>query len=114
VELLQNRGRPGSKRGISQGQPGEVIQLFTTGLAPAPAGVLPTLQSVSGVTVTIGSSAVSASFAGSVAVGEFQIHFTVPQLPDGVYPITITVNGVSSPAEINTNPPAPLVVPIQH
>jgi uncharacterized protein (TIGR03437 family) len=49
-----------------------------------------------------------------VAVGEFQINFTVPQISDGVYPISITVNGVASPANTNTNPPAPLVIPIQH
>ena len=60
------------------------------------------------MTVTIGTTAVPASFAGLVAVGEFQINFTVPQLSDGVYPVTITVNGVASPENINTNPPGPL------
>jgi uncharacterized protein (TIGR03437 family) len=48
-----------------------------------------------------------------VAVGEFQINFTVPQLSNGVYPISIAVNGVASPAQINTSPPGPLVIPIQ-
>jgi uncharacterized protein (TIGR03437 family) len=66
------------------------------------------------VTVTVGTTTVPASFAGLVAVGQFQINFTVPQLSDGVYPVSIAVNGVSSPANINTNPPAPLVIPIQH
>jgi uncharacterized protein (TIGR03437 family) len=51
-------------------------------------------------------------------VGEFQINFTVPQqfatLPEGNYPLTIAVNGVSSPTNINSNPPAPLVIPVQH
>jgi uncharacterized protein (TIGR03437 family) len=69
---------------------------------------------LTGVTVTIGTTTVPASFAGLVAVGEFQINFTVPQISDGVYPISITVNGVASPANTNTNPPAPLVIPIQH
>jgi len=76
--------------------------------------VLPTLQVVSGVTVTIGATTVPASFAGLVAVGEFQINFTVPQLSDGVYPVSITVNGVASPENINTKPPGPFVIPIQH
>jgi uncharacterized protein (TIGR03437 family) len=95
-------------------RPGDVIQLFATGLAVTPAGVLPTSQNVAGVTVTVGAATVPASFAGLVAVGEFQINFTVPQLNDGVYPISIAVNGVSSPQSINTNPPGQLVIPIQH
>jgi uncharacterized protein (TIGR03437 family) len=106
-------GDPAANAAFRKAKPGDLIQLFTTGLVPVPAGVLPAPQSVGGVTVTIGSSTVPASFAGLVAVGEFQINFTVPQLPDGVYPISIKVNGVPSPPEINTNPPAALVVPIQ-
>jgi uncharacterized protein (TIGR03437 family) len=69
---------------------------------------------VSGVTVTIGTTTVPASFAGSVAGDEFQINFTVPQLSDGVYPITIALSGVASPSNVNTNPPGPLVIPVQH
>jgi uncharacterized protein (TIGR03437 family) len=50
-------------------------------------------------------------------VGEFQINFTVPQsfasLPAGWYPISISVNGVPSPASINSSPPGPVVIPIQ-
>jgi uncharacterized protein (TIGR03437 family) len=68
---------------------------------------------VSGVTVTIGSVKVAASYAGLVAVGEFQINFTVPTLAAGNYPITIQVNGVSSPATINSSPAAQIVLPIQ-
>jgi len=95
-------------------KPGDLIQLFATGLAATPAGVLPAAQMVSGVTVTIGTTTIPASYAGLVAVGEFQINFTVPQIADGVYPISIAVNGVSSPQQIGTNPPAALMIPIQH
>jgi uncharacterized protein (TIGR03437 family) len=53
-----------------------------------------------------------------VAVGEFQVNFTVPQsfasLPPGLYPISITVNGITSPSSINSSPPGPVVIPIQH
>lgn len=91
-----------------------MVQLFATGLVSTPAGVLSSLTYVSGVTVTIGSTTVPASFAGLVAVGEFQINFTVPQLSNGVYPISISVNGVASPAQIGTNPAAPLMLPIQN
>jgi uncharacterized protein (TIGR03437 family) len=107
-------GDPTINAAFRNATPGDVIQLYATGLVATPAGVLPTQQSVSGVTVTIGTITVPASFAGLVAVGEFQINFTVPQLSDGVYPMSITVNGVSSPGNINTNPPGPLVIPIHH
>jgi uncharacterized protein (TIGR03437 family) len=69
-----------------------------------------------GVTVTIGNVTTPATFAGLVAVGEFQINFTVPQqfasLAAGSYPIAISVNGVSSPVAINSIPPGQLVIPI--
>jgi hypothetical protein len=42
----------------------------------------------------------------------------VPQqfatLADGNYPISIQVNGASSPLTINSNPPGQLIFPIQH
>jgi uncharacterized protein (TIGR03437 family) len=75
------------------------------------------LTQLAGVTVTVGSIAVNADFAGLVAVGEFQINFTLPQqfanMPAGNYPITISLDGVSSPSMIDSVPPAPVVLPIQ-
>jgi uncharacterized protein (TIGR03437 family) len=110
-------GVPSIGPGFRYAVPGDVIQLFTTGLTPSPAGVLVSLQAVNGVTVTIGTVTVPADFAGLVAVGEFQINFTIPQqfasMPAANYPLTVTVNGVSSPAAIGTNPQAAVVVPIQ-
>jgi uncharacterized protein (TIGR03437 family) len=98
--------------------PGDTVQLFATGLAPSPAGTPVTTTLMSGVTVTIGSVTIPASAAALVAVGEFQINFTVPQdfasLPAGVYPISISFNGVTSPASINSSPPGAVVIPIQH
>jgi uncharacterized protein (TIGR03437 family) len=97
------------------------VELYATGLAPSPAGtvVSPTLLSGVTVTVTIGSVTIPASaVALTQFAGEFQINFTVPQdfasLPPGLYPISISVNGVSSPASINSSPPGPVVIPIQH
>lgn len=111
-------GDPSGGPAFRNARPGDVIQLFATGLVPAPAGVLPSLQTVSGVTVTIGDVKVPADFAELVAVGEFQINFTVPQQfasqPGGTYPISIQVNGVSSPVTINSSPPGQLGIPIQH
>ena len=107
-------GDPAANAAFRKAKPGDVIQLFATGLVATPAGVDPSPQSVTGLMVTIGSVSFPADFAGLVAVGEFQINFTVPQqIADGTYPISIQINGVSSPATINSNPPGPIVLPIQ-
>ncbi len=99
-------------------RPGENVQLYVTGLIPTPAGARVAPSGVSGVAVTVGNFTVPASSAGLVFVGEFYINFNVPQqfatLPEGAYPITISVNGVSSPATINSDPPGPVILPIQH
>lgn len=92
---------------------GESIELYATGLQVVPAGSLVTNTPISGVTVTIGTTVVPADFAGLVGVGLFQINFKVPSLPAGEYPMTISVGGVSSPATINSEPPAAILLPIQ-
>jgi uncharacterized protein (TIGR03437 family) len=68
---------------------GGIIQLYATGLGSSPAGNLisSAITFSSPVTVSIGSANVTASFAGLVEVGLFQINFTVPAgLADGDYP----------------------------
>ena len=111
-------GDPSYSPAFRNAIPGDIVELYATGLVPSPAGTLISPASVSGVTVTIGTVTVPASAAVLVAVGEFQINFTVPQdfasLPPGPYPVSISVNGVSSPANINSAPPAPVMIPIQH
>jgi uncharacterized protein (TIGR03437 family) len=111
-------GDPSYSPAFRNAVPGDVVELYTTGLVPSPAGTLISPTLVSGVTVTIGTVTVPASACVLVAVGEFQINFTVPQdfasLPPGPYPVSISVNGVSSPANINSSPPAPVMIPIQH
>jgi uncharacterized protein (TIGR03437 family) len=96
---------PAGVPGYLPASPGFHIELYATGLLAAPGGVLPTAAAISGVTVTIGTVTVPADFAGQTPyVGEFQINFTVPQqfatLPAAEYPITISVNGVSSPPTV--------------
>jgi uncharacterized protein (TIGR03437 family) len=111
-------GDPANGSSFRKARAGDVIQLYATGLAPSPAGTTVGFQALSGVTVTIGSVTVPADAAGLVAAGEFQINFTVSQqfasMPEGNYPITIQVNGVSSPMNINSKPPVPVVLPILH
>ncbi len=107
---------PGNVAGYVSASVGYHISLYATGLVSAPGGVLPTAQSISGVTVTVGTVTIPADFAGQTPyVGEFQINFTMPQqfasMPAGNYPISISLNGVSSPTMIG-NPPGPIVLPV--
>jgi uncharacterized protein (TIGR03437 family) len=60
-------GDPAISAAFRKARPGDAIQLFATGLVPVPAGVLPGTQGVSGVTVTIGSITVPATFARLLA-----------------------------------------------
>ena len=110
-------GNPSISAAYRNAKPGDNVVMFATGLVPVPAGVLPVAQTVSGVTVTIGTVTFPADFAGLTFVGEFQINFTVPQqfatMAAGNYPLSIQVNGVSSPVTINSSPPGQLVIPVQ-
>jgi uncharacterized protein (TIGR03437 family) len=116
-------GDPANGAAFRKARPGDTIQLYATGLIRQSAGVLPTPQSIGGVTVKIGDISVTPEFAGLVQVGEFQINFRVSQqfanLPEGDYPISIQVKlddgaVTSSPSTINSDPPGPVVLPIQH
>ena len=99
--------------------PGDWVQLYATGLVPSQAGTLISTAFLNGVTVTIGTVTIPASAvsAALVGVGDFQINFQVPQafasLAPGNYPISISINGITSPASINSSPPGPVVIPIQ-
>ncbi len=113
-------GDPANGAGYRNAVPGDTVQLYATGLAPSSAGtvVSPALLSGVPVTVTIGTVTIPASAAALVYAGEFQVNFTVPQdfasMPPGLYPISISINGVTSPASINSSPPGAVVIPIQH
>ncbi|MCU1234515.1 MAG: Fibronectin, type domain protein [Candidatus Solibacter sp.] len=91
-------GDPSLYSSAAKAKAGDIIQFYGTALGSSPAGNI--IQSViafgSPATVTIGSTTVTASFAGLVGVGLFQINFTVPSLPDGEYPLSITVGAASS------------------
>ena len=108
---------PSNGAGFRNAVPGDVLQLFAGGLAPSPAGTLVSTTTLNGVAVTIGNITVAATGAALVSPGEFQINFVVPpqfaSMPPGNYPISIAINGVSSPADINTSPSGPVVIPIQ-
>ena len=90
----------GSTRKVTAG---ETIIFFVNGLAPAPSGTIISAPiAYSGaVTVTIGTKTVTPSFSGLVAAGEYQMNVAIPSgLASGNYPITVTVQGQTSPSNI--------------
>jgi uncharacterized protein (TIGR03437 family) len=104
----------GTYVGSRAAKPGDVIELFATGLEAEPAGIIPAVAAIQGVTVTLGTTVIPASYAGQTAyAGEFQINFTVPNLPAGSYAVAIQLNNASSPQTVNTTPPLQLTIPIQ-
>jgi uncharacterized protein (TIGR03437 family) len=53
------------------------------------------------VTVTIGTTAITPSFVGLVAAGEYQVNMVVPSgLTSGDNPIAIATQGQASPGSI--------------
>ena len=116
-------GDPAAGAVFRKARPADAIQLYATGLIRQPAGVPITPQTVAGVTVKVGDISITPDFAGLQAVGEFQVNFRVPQqfaiLPEGDYPISVQRRldnsaVTTSTATINSDPPGPIVLPIQH
>lgn len=84
---------------VKKALPGNQIQMYATGLASTQSGVVigAPIPFPSAVTVNIGNNVVTASFAGQIGSGYYQINFTVPAgLAPGNYPFTITANGATS------------------
>jgi len=90
-------GDPVVVPGTRKARPGDIIQLYAAGLAPAQSGSAVTSPvPITGVSVTIGSTDAQVAYAGLVAPGQFQVNFTVPQLPDGEYSINVSASGKTS------------------
>jgi uncharacterized protein (TIGR03437 family) len=81
-------------------QPGDVIVLYGTGFGPTTPAAEPgkvvrdALPTASTVRVRIHNEQAVVSFSGLVSAGLYQINATVPDLPDGDYPVTAEVGGV--------------------
>ncbi len=81
-------------------QPNDILLLFGTGFGPtspawAPNQVLTSaLPTANPVRVQIHNQQVAVTFAGLVSAGVYQFNVTVPDLPDGDYPVTAEVAGV--------------------
>lgn len=94
-------GDPAVVPGTHKAKPGDIIQLYAAGLGPSPSGTALTSPiPIDGVGVTIGNSATQVLAAALVAPGQYQVNFTVPQLADGEYVITVSAAGKTSPANI--------------
>jgi uncharacterized protein (TIGR03437 family) len=94
-------GDPAVTPGTRKAKPGDVIQLYCAGLGPAQSGsAIGSPVPVTGVGITVGNTAATVSFAGLVAAGQFQVNFTVPQMADGEYQISVSVAGKTSPPGI--------------
>src|SRR5262249_33180980 len=94
-------GDPAVVPGTHKAKPGDIIALYAAGLGPTPSGVAFTSPiPITGVTVTIGTTDAPVLAAALVAAGQFQVNFTVPDLPDGEYTITVSVSGKTSPANV--------------
>ena len=94
-------GDPAVTPGTHKAKPGDVLQLYCAGLAPAPSGTaISSPIPLDGVGIMIGNTAATVSYAALVAAGQFQVNFTVPQIADGEYPITVSVSGKTSPSNV--------------
>lgn len=82
-------------------KPGETILFFANGLDSSTGGVLlaAPVTYTNPVTMTIGGMTSTASYAGLVGPGEYQLNVAIPSgLANGTYPITITNQGQTSPS----------------
>ncbi len=81
-------------------RPGETISLFGTGFGPTLPATLPNeaitepVPTANPVKVHIHNEPAAVTFAGLTSAGLYQINVTVPDLPDGDYPVTAEVGGV--------------------
>ena len=81
-------------------RPGDNVLLYGTGFSPtspasAPNQVIATpLSTTNPVKVQIHNQLVPVAFAGLVSPGLYQFNITVPDLPNGDYPVTAEVAGV--------------------
>jgi len=94
-------GDPAIVPGTHKARPGDIIQLYAAGLGPAPSGIVITSPiPITGVSVSIGNQDAPVLAAELVSPGQYQVNFTVPQLPDGEYAITVSSGGKTSPPNV--------------
>ncbi len=81
-------------------RPGDTILLFGTGFGPVNPAADPAVlvtnpaPTATAVKIQIQNQSAVVAFAGLVSPGLYQFNVTVPDLPDGDYPVTAEVSGV--------------------
>ena len=89
--------------------PGETIEIYGTGFGPTnPAvaagqlvpGAAP-LTDLTQLQIRIGGVLATLSYAGMVAVGEYQFNVVIPALPNGNQPIVANIGGLTSQTGIS-------------
>jgi uncharacterized protein (TIGR03437 family) len=106
VDYLGPAGLFGSALTTRPARPGEILQLYATGLGPTnppvEAGQVFSggAWTVDSVTAAIGGVNAPVTFAGLVGAGLYQINVTVPDLSPGDQPVVVKANGASSQAGV--------------
>jgi uncharacterized protein (TIGR03437 family) len=110
--INQNGTINGTGSGFAPAPQGSVIQLYGTGggqtspasltgtITPIPTSPAGLYKVQGGVTATVGGQAAAVNFAGSapgLITGAIQFNVTIPTGVNGIVPVVITINGVSSP-----------------
>ena len=87
-----------SGNAVRKALPGDIIEIYATGLGPSPSGttIATPIPFQGTVAATMGPQNAIVLGAALVAPGEFQINVVVPDLPAGNYPLTISVGSQSS------------------
>jgi uncharacterized protein (TIGR03437 family) len=93
-------GDPAVVPGTRKATPGDIVQLYASGLAPSQSGAVTSAVPITGVSLTVGTTDAPVMFAGLVAPGQFQVNFTVPQLPAGEYSIKVSTSGKTSQSNV--------------
>jgi len=89
--------------------PGETVEIYGTGFGPtnpaAPAGQTvsgaPPLTNPAQLQIRIGGVLATVTYAGLVAVGEYQFNVVIPALPNGDQSIVATIGGLTSQTGIS-------------
>jgi uncharacterized protein (TIGR03437 family) len=110
----------GSATASRPAQPGEILQIYATGLGPTapavPAGQLVSsaapLADLTQLRVTIGGVTATVQYAGIVFAGEYQLNVMVPQVASGDQPILAAIGGVSSQPGVSIPIVNPAAAPV--
>lgn len=91
-------GDPAALSTTEKAHPGETIEMFVNGIAPATGGIIvPVTAFTQQVSVSAGATPLSVSAPYLVAAGEFQINVTLPStLAAGNYTLSMSVPGGST------------------